>query len=283
MIFKKPEIQFLFMSTNVKVEYVNANKKYLNAKTKEDKIEALEEMISAAPSHKGGENLRMELKQRLAKLREQKKTKSSRKSVMIPKEGDAQVCIVGMTQSGKSTILSKLTNARPKITNHPFTTSEPQIGTCEFEGVKIQLIEIPSSFKNIYMSIVQSSDGMILLYKNQQDLAELKNMLSFFPRLSKLPHIEVQRDEEVNRIKNQAWSMLGLIRIYCKEPGKKPESKALVLNAGSDVEDAAQNIHKDFIKFFRFARVWGSSKFPGEMVGPDYVLRDKDILEIHMG
>ena len=270
------------MSTNVKVEYVNANKKYLNAKTKEEKIAALEEMISTAPSHKGGENLRMELKQRLAKLREQKKAKSSRKSESIPKEGDAQICILGMTQSGKSTFPSKLTNAKPKITNHPFTTERPEIGTCEFEGVKMQLIEIPSSFKMAFISIAQSSDGIVLLYKNREELAELRNMLSGF-RLGKLPFAEIQRDEDLNVAKNRMWKMLGLIRIYCKEPGKKPEAKALVIEEGSNVERAAVNIHKDFIKFFRFARVWGSSKFPGEAVGPEYVLSDKDVLEIHMG
>jgi uncharacterized protein len=269
------------MSTNVKIEYVNAQKKYALAKTRQEKIEALEEMISTAPSHKGGENMRMELKQRLAKLREQKKSSGSRKSIMIPKEEDAQVCIVGMTQSGKSTLLSKMTNARPAITNHPFTTTEPQIGTSQFEGVKIQMIEIPSSFRPVMMSIVKSSDGLILLYKNKEELELLKSMLPDF-RLNK-PFIEVERNEDIISIRNRMWKMLGKIRIYCKEPGKKPESKAMVLSDGADVEIAASNIHKDFIKFFRFARVWGSSKYPGEKVGADYVLRDKDILEIHMG
>lgn len=269
------------MSTNVKVEYVNAQKKYALAKTREEKIAALEEMISTAPSHKGGEKLRMELKQRLSKLREQKKAKSSRKSAMIPKEGDAQVCIMGMTQTGKSTLLSKLTNATPEISNHPYTTTEPQMGMCQFEGVKMQLIEIPSSFKPVFLSIAQSSDGLILLYRTKEELEMLKNMLLGF-RI-KRPFIEVQRGEDLEAVKTRAWEMLGMIRIYCKEPGKKPETRAMVMNHGSDVEDAASRIHKDFIKYFRFARVWGSSKYPGEKVGAEYVLKDRDVLEIHMG
>jgi uncharacterized protein len=269
------------MSTNVKVEYVNAQKRYFEAKTKEEKMAALEEMISAAPSHKGGENLRMELKQRLAKLRDQKRTKSSRKSLNIPKEGDAQVCILGMTQSGKSTLLSKLTNAKPEISNRPFTTTKPEVGMCEFEGVKIQLIEIPSSFKNVFISIAQSSDGIVLVYKSEEELEQLKNILAGF-RIRR-QYIEIRRDDDTDKIKGEIWNMLGLIRIYCKEPGKKPESKAMVLRYGSNVENAASNIHKDFLKYFRFARVWGSAKYPGEKVGGDYVLKDRDILEIHMG
>jgi len=268
------------MPTNVTVDYVKAQQRYLNAKTKEEKIAALEEMIKEAPSHKGGENLRKELKQRLAKLREQKKAKSSRRS-LITKEGDAQVCVVGLTQSGKSTLLSKLTNAKPEISNHPFTTTKPEIGTCEFEGVKIQMIEIPSNFKPMFMSIVQSSDGMALIYRNENELKELKSILSGF-RIYK-PSIEIKQNESIDKIKNDIWSMLGLIRIYCKEPGKKPDRKALVLRKGSTVEDAAKNIHKDFLKYFRFARVWGSSKYRGERVGSEYELKDKDILEIHIG
>jgi hypothetical protein len=269
------------MPTNVTVGYAKAQEKYLNAKTREEKIAALEEMIREAPSHKGGENLRKQLKQRLAKLKQQKKAKASRKNIMIPKEGDAQVCILGLTQSGKSTLLSKLTNAKPKISNHPFTTTKPEIGTFDFEGVKIQLIEIPSSFKSIFMSIVQSSDGMVLIYRNEDELKELKNTLSN-SRIKK-SFVEVNKDEELGKIKNDIWSMLGLIRVYCKELGKKPEKKALVLKKDSTVEDAAKKVHKDFVKYFKFARVWGSSKYPGEKVGIDYKLKDKDILEIHTG
>jgi hypothetical protein len=267
------------MPTNVTVEYVKAQQRYLNAKTKEEKIAALEEMLSTVPGHKGTEQLRKELKQRLAKLREQKKSKSARRS-LITKEGDAQVCILGMTQSGKSTLLSKLTNAKPEISAHPFTTTKPEIGTCEFEGVKIQMVEIPSNFKPMFMSIVQSSDGMVLLYRNENELKELKRILSGF-RID-IPSIEVKQNDGIDKTKNDMWSMLGLIRIYCKEPGKKPEKKALVLRKGSTVEDAARNIHKDFLKYFRFARVWSKSTYPGQMVGLNYKLSDGDIVEIHI-
>ena len=178
------------MPTNVTVGYSKAQERYLNARTREEKIAALEEMIKEAPSHKGGENLRKELKQRLAKLREQKKSKSSRKS-LITKEGDAQVCIIGLTRSGKSTLLSKLTNAKPEISDHPFTTTKPEIGTFDFEGVKIQMVELPSSFKPVLMSIAQNSDGIVLIYRNSEELKELKSVLSGF-RINN-PFIEVKQ------------------------------------------------------------------------------------------
>jgi len=269
------------MPTNVTVEYAKAQQKYLNARTREEKIAALEEMISSVPSHKGCEVLKAQLKQRLAKLKQKRESKSSRKIITIQKEGDAQVCILGLTQSGKSTLLSKLTNAKPEISNHPFTTVKPEIGTFDFYGVKIQMIEIPSSFQPSLMSIAQNADSLILIYKNEEELEELKEILSRY-RLNK-SLVEVNRESNLNDIKDNIWNSLGLIRIYCKEPGKKPEQKPMVMKKGSTVKDAAKRLHKDFLKYFRFARIWGSSKYPGEKVGLDYKLEDKDILEIHIG
>lgn len=270
------------MPTNVTVEYAKAQQRYLNAKKREEKIAALEEMISTAPDHKGAEVLRAQLKQRLSKLKKQTEAKAARKTTTIQKEGDAQVSILGLTQSGKSTLLSKLTNAKPEISSHPFTTTKPQIGTLDYEGVKIQLIEIPSNFHSSFMSIAQNSDSVVLLYRDKESLSELKDILTRF-RLEK-NFVEIKRDDDLEEIKNNIWDSLGLIRIYCKEPGKKAESKPMVLKRDSTVKEAAKRLHKDFLKYFRFARIWGkSAKYNGEKAGFDHKLKDKDVLEIHMG
>jgi len=269
------------MPTNVTVEYAKAQQRYLDARTREEKIAALEEMISTVPNHKGCEVLKAQLKQRLAKLKEKGESKAARKILTIPKEGDAQVGILGLTQSGKSILLSKLTNAKPKISNHPFTTTKPEIGTFDYHGVKIQLIEIPSSFSSTFMNIAQNADSNILLYRNEDDIKELKNTLERFRlRIG----VEIRTDDDLEEIKDRIWNSLGLIRIYCKEPGKKPESKPMVMKKYSTVEDAAKRLHKDFVRFFRFARVYGpSAKYRGEKVGLDHMLKDEDVLEIHMG
>jgi hypothetical protein len=270
------------MPTNVTVEYAKAQQRYLNARTREEKMAALEEMISTVPNHKGCEVMKAQLKQRLAKLKEKPESKAARKVVTIPKEGDAQVGILSLTQSGKSTLLSKLTNARPKISNHLFTTTKPEIGTFDYYGVKIQMIEIPSNFHPMFMSIAQNADSNILLYRNEDELNELKNILTKF-RLKNIG-VQIKRDDNLEEIKNKIWNSLGLIRIYCKEPGKRPESKPMVMEKYSTVEDAAKQLHKDFVRFFRFARVWGrSAKYRGEKVGLEHKLEDKDVLEIHMG
>ncbi len=56
----------------------------------------------------------------------------------------ADVGIVGVPNAGKSTFLSVVTNARPKIANYPFTTLEPNLGVAELdEENTLVLADIP--------------------------------------------------------------------------------------------------------------------------------------------
>ncbi len=73
-----------------------------------------------------------------------------------------------------------------------------------------------------------------------------------------------------------------MIRIYPKEPGKKPDhEKPFVLHEGADIEDLALHIHKDVAARIKFARILGTSAFPGQQVDKPHVLHDKDVVEIH--
>jgi len=269
------------MPINARPEYFKAQEEYLKAKTREEKIRALEEVIKCAPTHKGAEKLLAELKTKLSKLKAQTEKKMGRRITTVAKEGDAQVCILGPVNSGKSTLLSKLTNATPKISNIPYTTTKPQLGTIDYLGVRIQTIEIPSTFQRMYMSIAQNSDGIVLIYNTEEEGREMKKIIENF-RIKK-PVVKIERNEEPEKNKALIWDMLGLIKIHTKEPGKKPEKKPMVLKKGATVGKACGDLHKDFEEFFKFARVWGkSAKHQGQVVGKDHILEDEDVLEIHI-
>lgn len=77
------------------------------------------------------------------------------------------------------------------------------------------------------------------------------------------------------------YDSLDLIRVYTKRPDEEPARRPLVIPRGSTVFHVARSVHRDFEKGLKFARVWGSTKFPGQQVSRDYVLRDKDVVELH--
>ena len=273
------------MPLNARPEFFKAQEEYAKAKTREEKIRALEEVLRCAPTHKGAEHVRAELKSKIAKLKRQTTRKVGGRMTTIPKEGDAQICILGLTQSGKSTLLSKMTNAKPKITGRPYTTVKPEIGVSKWQGVQFQMVEIPSTFQRVHMNIAQNCDGIILVLNPEKAQEEKKEMMAILEqfRIDK-PMVIVKMDEDIDveEINQKIWDKLNKVRIYTKEPGKKHEPRALVLKQGATVGDVAEDVHKDFLKFFKFARVWGeSAKHDGQTVGKEHEIKDGDIVEVH--
>ncbi len=55
----------------------------------------------------------------------------------------ADAGLVGLPNAGKSSLLSRLTRAQPKIANYPFTTLEPVLGTLELDDRQLVIADIP--------------------------------------------------------------------------------------------------------------------------------------------
>src|SRR3989338_4258812 len=169
------------MPINAGYEYLNAEKVYLNVKTLDEKIEAMREMIKTAPKHKSSENLLAGLRLRLKKFLEKKeKSKKVGKSSVkgIRKEG-FQVVLLGLPNSGKSCLLSKLTNAHQEISQYPFTTKVPKIGVMDYQGVKAQIVDLPSIGSEFFdIGIVNTADLIIIILNKLEDLDKVKLHIS---------------------------------------------------------------------------------------------------------
>lgn len=166
------------MPANVTNEYALAERKYTEAKTDEERLAALQEMLRTAPKHKGSENLIAEItkkmkkvKERMEKKEEQKK-KTTVKGIAVKKEGIGQIALIGFPNSGKSTVLKALTNVDIEIASYPFTTKEPKPAMMPFKGALIQLVEIPAIIEGSaegkasgteFLSVVRNADAIALI------------------------------------------------------------------------------------------------------------------------
>jgi len=133
------------MPANLTPEYKNAEQVFREAKTDEERLPALEQMLSTIPKHKGTEKMQADIKHRIAKIKLAKEQKGGKKgfSYHIPTEGSGQVVLAGGTNVGKSQILKSLTHAEPEIGPWPFTTAVPLPGMMAFEDIQIQLVDLP--------------------------------------------------------------------------------------------------------------------------------------------
>ena len=65
----------------------------------------------------------------------------------------ADIGIVGMPNSGKSSLLSALTKAKPKIANYPFTTINPNLGVVSYDNKEVTLADIPGLIEGAHEGI----------------------------------------------------------------------------------------------------------------------------------
>ena len=278
------------MPTNVGFDYQKAEEEYNDARTSSEKFAALKKMLKTVPKHKGTEALQKNIKEKIAKIRDaeekQKKLKKSGFSLAVKKEGAAQICIVGTTNSGKSTLLKGLTGAKVEIADYEFTTKRPEIGIMDYYGVKIQFVEIPAIVKKFsdkamgptYLGIMQQADLLVLMFKTPEEKVLIDREIN---------SIGVKRAIYANQSKkefaNLVWAKLGLIKVYTKQRGKPRDFPPIAFEKGAVVRNIAEKVHRDFLKRFKFAKIYGkSAKFKGQVVGLDHVLEDGDAVELCM-
>jgi len=253
------------MPANLPPQYFEAEKTYRLAKTPLEKIAALEEMLAIMPKHKGTDHLRAELRGRIAKLNQllEKKSATQRASMVIDKEGAAQIAVIGLPNAGKSQIVSSITNASPTVAEYPFTTRSATPGMMEFENIQIQLIDTPplvaQSIEWWLPPILRRADALLIVVDlSDAPLAQVEAIITQLENMrvqlkerktliignkidlqntsdnyialndkykEQLPVVAVSAKERIglDELKHKVYQMLDIIRVYTKAPGQKPD------------------------------------------------------------
>ena len=134
------------MPANVTPEYEKAEQRYREATTDAERLAALQDMLSTIPKHKGTEKMQADIKRRLSQLRKERQKTGSNKvpdPFHILKSGAGQIVLVGLPNTGKSSLLAATTNAEVKVADYPFSTILPQPGMWQQDEVQLELVDTP--------------------------------------------------------------------------------------------------------------------------------------------
>jgi ribosome-interacting GTPase 1 len=114
--------------------------------------------------------------------------------------------------------------------------------------------------------------------------AGLARLESFVAGRMPVVAVSCEKKLGLERFGETLFAALGVIRVYTKEPGaKEPSQRPFTLRRGATLADLARSIHTDFMRDFAFARVWAERLvFSPQKVGVGFVLKDGDVVEIHV-
>jgi ribosome-interacting GTPase 1 len=310
---------------NLTPDYLEAEREYKSAQTQAEKIAALERMMATLPKHKGTEKLQADIRRRLSQARKESARKGGARAApfyLVEKEGAGQVALIGPPNSGKSSLLAALTNARPEIADYPFTTRAPLPGMMPFEDIQIQLIDLPpvsAEFMEPWLpqAIRQAAHNVLVVDVNNPALLESIEFIEGALERSRIPRpallvankvdlagagpnfaaledlyraryeclpVSATAGRNLDAFGRAAFDLLGIVRMYTKIPGRKADLTApYILRRGQTVADAARLVHKDFAQHLKYARLFRrEGGHEGMMVERTHMVEDGDVLEFHI-
>jgi GTP-binding protein len=168
----------------------------------------------------------------------------------------ADLGLVGFPNAGKSTLISKLTAARPKIADYPFTTLEPNLGVMHYKNKEIVIADIPgliegaSSGKGlgdqflrhlertrllVHLIAIDSPEPLQNYEIINKELADYSNILQGIPQIVCLNKIDLVAEDLVKKV---------------EEGFKKKKIKVLKISALAEIglEELKSEILKRFKK-----------------------------------
>ena len=127
-----------------------------------------------------------------------------------------------------------------------------------------------------------------LLVLNKIDDPEAADRLELFHEFCSLDlHefcVSAEHGTGLEQLRDAIYQAMDVVRVYTKLPtSKQPDyDRPFTIHRGGTLLEIAELVHKDVAKNLKHARVWGSNVHDGTTVKGDYILHDKDVVELHV-
>ena len=224
------------MSANLTPQYKEAEEEFRQAETPDAKVEALNRMLRLIPKHTGTEKMQADIKKRIAKWKNQadvarKKGGKRTDPSHIPREGAAQLAVIGPVNSGKSSLLSILTSLEPAIADYPFTTRFPQPGMMFHQGMPIQLVDTPALDPDVterwVSGLIRNADMAVLVLDLARDdlLEQWESVQTVLESL----RIELVDGTSRKTIQDDGWAKIPAIYLGNKCAMKEAKDRLAIL------------------------------------------------------
>jgi hypothetical protein len=165
------------MPTNLPPDAIKKWAEVEATRNPKEKLERMQEFLSLVPKHKGTAKLCAQIKKQMATMRKEMEKKQRRvgkggPKFFIEKEGAAQMALLGLTNVGKSSLLSVLTNVKIEVSSNPYTTREPVPSIMNYEDVQFQIVEAPALMEGSAdgrawglqtLAVARNADGLLLM------------------------------------------------------------------------------------------------------------------------
>ena len=302
------------------IEFTVLRKKLKNTGSIEEKISLLERLVALQPRNPKNLALRRKYREEMETLRLKK---VSKKTVAVsPYDGihfKRQVVIIGETNTGKSTLLNRLTGSYVEIKDTPYTTYRPEVQMMTCKGVTIQVVEVPALFSEdtdtAKYRFIRNSDVICMCVRNRDDYNSMIEQLKEYSIITvngslsidnkqqkasgeivekpavvvswnlkiEVPNLTVLDINDKGSISDRIYKLLNIKRIFPALHGETQEHpRVFPAEQEVTVHDFINSLDKRLIKRFKRARiVRNDPSVPDtQSAGLEYKLDDGDIVEI---
>jgi GTP-binding protein len=183
----------------------------------------------------------------------------------------ADVGLVGLPNAGKSSMLSRMTRAAPKIANYPFTTLEPVLGTLDGEDRQLVIADIPGLIEGaaggaglghdflahvertrllvhvLDLAPLDGSDPEDNFATIEHELASYDARLAALPRILALSKADLVSDEEAE-VAAQAWRERFAAQAPQREAWEEPAAITPVLITSSATGLGLDELRRELLR-----------------------------------